>query len=66
MKNLIKIVCIEDASLIYLFKYFMIGVIHKNESENVLGFVFGIWRFQTQLTIGYSDQLEHIDEVYDA
>ena len=53
----IMIIDSEEALLIYLFKFIMLGIIHKGEGNaKVKGIVLGLWRFQTQLTIGYSNE----------
>ena len=66
MSKLLTLVSLSDATLLYLFETFMIGFIHKADESVVKGFVFGIWRFQMQWTIGYSDKLEDIGEMADA
>ena len=63
MCKIIKILMIDDATLIYLFSIFMFGIIHKKGDGYVYGVIFGIWNFQLQLTLGYSNQLEKIGEI---
>ena len=66
MSKLLTVLSLPDATLIYLFNFLMFGFIHiKNESK-VRGLVFGIWRFQLQCTLGYSDKLEDVGEIANA
>ncbi len=58
MKNLIKLSRFDNGTLLYLFKYFMIGLLHQSENTHVKGIVVGIWRYQLQLSIGYSEEVE--------
>ena len=62
MNKILSIVRLKDATLIYLFNFFLFGFVHKNEMANVKGIVLGIWRFQLQISIGYSDVLEEIGD----
>ena len=57
MNKIIKILLLDEVSMLYLFKMFIIGIIHKNEELKAYGFVIGFWRFQTQITIGYSEEI---------
>ena len=41
----------------------MIGVLHKTDNGSVYGIVFGFWRFQFQITLGYSDELTNVGEI---
>jgi hypothetical protein len=36
----------------------MIGLLHQSENTHVKGIVVGIWRYQLQLSIGYSEEVE--------
>tara|TARA_R110000824_G_scaffold158439_13_gene332308 strand:+ start:3179 stop:3379 length:201 start_codon:yes stop_codon:yes gene_type:complete len=63
MSKIIKIIIIDDAYLLYLFNYILIGIINKRDEGIAKGIVIGIWRFQLQITIGYSDKLNNISEV---
>tara|TARA_R100001594_G_scaffold46108_2_gene79123 strand:- start:1494 stop:1691 length:198 start_codon:yes stop_codon:yes gene_type:complete len=58
MKNLIKLSRYNNGTLLYLFKYFMIGILHQSDDPCVKGIVIGIWRYQLQLSIGYSEEIE--------
>ena len=62
MNKLFSIVTLKDATLVYLLSFFLFGFIHKKDMANVKGIVIGIWRFQFQFTIGYSDVLETIGD----
>ena len=57
MSKLIKVLLLDEVSMIYLFKIIMIGIIHKRKDISAYGVVIGIWRFQIQLTTGYSEEL---------
>ena len=58
MKNLIKLSRYNNGTLLYLFKYFLIGILHQSGENNVKGIIIGIWRYQLQLSIGYSEEVE--------
>jgi len=45
-----------EATLIYLFDFLMFGFIHKKDDDYVRGLVLGIWRFQLQISLGYSKE----------
>ena len=62
MNKLIKILSLGDATLLYLLTFFMIGVLHKTDDGKIYGIVFGFWRFQFQLTFGYSSEITNIGE----
>lgn len=62
MNNLLSIVKLKDATLVYVLNFFLFGFVHKNEMANVKGIVIGIWRFQLQFTIGYSDVLDKMGD----
>ena len=63
MSKIIKLVVIDDAYLLYLFNHILIGIINKRDEGIARGIVIGIWRFQLQITIGYSDKLTNISEM---
>ena len=63
MSKIIKLVVIDDAYLLYLFNHILIGIINKRDEGIARGIVIGIWRFQLQITIGYSDKLTDISEM---
>ena len=65
MDKIIKLSKYDNGTLLYLFTYLMIGVIHQSTDAQVKGIVIGIWRFQIQLSIGYSDEVE-IGEIANA
>jgi hypothetical protein len=65
MDKIIKLSRHDNGTLLYLFTYLMIGIIHQSEDSHVKGIVIGIWRFQVQLSIGYSNEIE-IGEVANA
>jgi hypothetical protein len=62
MNKLIKLSRHDNGTLLYIFNYLMIGVIHQSVENKVKGIVLGIWRFQFQVSIGYSDVLEEIGD----
>ena len=66
MSNLIKLSRYPDATLIYLLKYILIGFIHQQNGDKVKGIVIGIWRFQIQISLGYSKDMEWDGEIGDA
>ena len=66
MTKPLTVVGLEDATLVYLFGFLMVGFVHIKNKSTVKGLVFGIWRFQLQCTLGYSDSLEDIGEIADA
>tara|TARA_R100000008_G_C3480365_1_gene113547 strand:- start:137 stop:355 length:219 start_codon:yes stop_codon:yes gene_type:complete len=57
MSKIIKLLLLDEVSMLYLFSFFIIGIIHKNKELKAYGIVIGFWRFQTQFTIGYSEEL---------
>jgi hypothetical protein len=53
MGSLIKIILIDDATVLVLFKLFRIGFIHpENAPGKIIGILLGIWRFEIQTTLG--------------
>ena len=66
MSNLIKLSRYPDATLIYLLKYILIGFIHQQSGDKVKGIVIGIWRFQIQISLGYSKDMETVGEIGNA
>jgi hypothetical protein len=58
MNKIIKLSRHDNGTLLYLFTYIMIGIIHQSNDNYVKGIVIGIWKFQIQLSIGYSDEIE--------
>tara|TARA_R100001594_G_scaffold142865_1_gene190223 strand:+ start:135 stop:335 length:201 start_codon:yes stop_codon:yes gene_type:complete len=62
MNKILSIIKLKDATLMYIFSYILIGIVHKNEFANIKGIVIGIWRFQLQISLGYSDVLEEIGD----
>ena len=59
MDKVIRIALFKDTSYLHIFSFFILGVIHKKNDEGyIYGFVFGIWNFQIQLTLGYVEKLE--------
>jgi len=54
MNKIISISKHEDATLMYFLTYILIGIIHQKSNDKVKGIVLGIWRFQLQISIGYS------------
>ena len=63
MNKIIRILSLGDATLVYFFSILMIGVLHKKDDGSVYGIVFGFWRFQFQITLGYSDELTNVGEI---
>ena len=62
MNKILSIVKLRDATLIYLLSFFLFGFVHKNGMANVKVIIIGIWRFQLQISIVYSDVLEEIGD----
>ena len=52
----ISVLSVDEATLIYLFNFLMFGFIHKKDDDYVRGLVLGIWRFQLQISLGYSKE----------
>ena len=63
MNKIVKIIVIDDAYLLYLFNHILIGIINKRDEGIARGIVIGIWRFQFQITLGYSNTLYDIGEI---
>ena len=57
MGSLIKVVLIDDASILILFKLLKIGIIHpENAPGKITGFLIGLWRFEIQFTLSFWDK----------
>ena len=65
MDKLIKLSRHDNGTLLYILNYIMIGIIHQREESHVKGIVIGILRFQVQLSVGYSNEVE-IGEIANA
>ena len=63
MSKLFKISRHEDATLIYFLNNILFGLIHQRDKNKVKGIVIGLWRFQIQISIGYSYETEKIGEI---
>ena len=66
MNKIFKLSRHRDATLLYFLNYILLGFIHQRDMNKVKGIVIGLWRFQLQLTIGYSDEIENIGEIANA
>ena len=57
MGSLIRIIIIDDATIIELFRFLKLGFIHpENAPGKIIGFLIGIWRFEIQFTLGFWDK----------
>ena len=66
MRSIVNIVLIDDASIIILFRLFKIGFIHpSNIPGKITGILLGIWRFESQFTIGFWNKGKQ-EEIYHA
>ena len=63
MNKLFKLSIHENATLIYFLNNIIFGFIHQKDMNKVKGIVIGIWRFQLQISIGYSQEKETIGEM---
>ena len=53
MGSIIKVILIDDATILELFKFLKIGFIHpENIPGKIIGLLIGIWRFEIQFTLG--------------
>ena len=66
MSKLFKISKNRDATLLYFLNYILLGFIHQRDMNKVKGIIIGLWRFQLQISIGYSDEMENIGEIANA
>ena len=66
MRSMIKILAIDEATVIKLFWLFKIGFIHPaNNTGIVKGIIIGFWRFEVQLILGFWNKTKE-QEVYHA
>tara|TARA_R110001583_G_scaffold40747_4_gene129977 strand:- start:1098 stop:1298 length:201 start_codon:yes stop_codon:yes gene_type:complete len=56
MNKIISVYRSDDATLLYIFGYLAIGYIHQRDRNKVKGLIFGLWRFQLQISLGYSEE----------
>jgi hypothetical protein len=63
MNKLFKLSMHENATLVYFLNNIIFGLIHQKDMNKVKGIVIGIWRFQLQISIGYSQEKETIGEM---
>ena len=67
MSSIIKVMLLDDASILLLFKVFKIGFMHPLECPGkVKGIIIGIWRFEIQLILGFWDKNKIKEECYHA
>jgi hypothetical protein len=53
MGSIIRLLLVDEASIILLFRIFKFGFIHPNVNGKVTGIIIGIWRFEAQLIFGF-------------
>jgi len=56
MSKMFEILREDDATLLYIFDYIAFGFIHQRDMNKVRGILIGIWRFQLQISLGYSKE----------
>jgi hypothetical protein len=56
MSKIFEILRDDDATLLYIFDYIAFGFIHQRSMNKVRGIIIGIWRFQLQISLGYSKE----------
>ena len=66
MRSMIKILAIDEATIIQLFWLIKIGFIHPpNDTGIIKGIIIGFWRFEVQLILGFWNKTKE-QEVYHA
>ena len=66
MRSIIKILALDEATVIKLFWLIKIGFIHPVDSPGIVkGLIIGFWRFEVQLILGFWNK-EQKQEVYNA
>ena len=64
MRSMIKILAIDEATVIKLFWLFKIGFIHPTDNTGIVkGIIIGFWRFERQLILGFWNKTKE-QEVY--
>ena len=54
MRSIIKILAIDDATIIKLFWLFKIGFVHPENAPGIVkGIIIGFWRFEIQIILGF-------------
>ncbi len=63
MGKLLGIYMLDEVSFIRLLNIFKIGYIHPEDTPGtVRGFMFGIWRLEVQLILGFWDKSKQTAE----
>tara|TARA_R100000458_G_scaffold27547_1_gene25088 strand:- start:3546 stop:3743 length:198 start_codon:yes stop_codon:yes gene_type:complete len=56
MGSIIRLLLIDEASIVLLFRIFKFGFIHPKVPGKITGIILGIWRFEVQLILGFWDK----------
>jgi hypothetical protein len=63
---LIRIIAIDEATIIKLLSIFKIGFVHPENAPGIVkGLILGIWRFEFQLILGFWDKQEQKKKEYE-
>ena len=67
MRSIIKIIAIDDATIIKLFWLFKIGFVHPENAPGIVkGIIIGFWRFEIQIILGFWDNIKEEEIKYHA
>ena len=54
MRSIIKLLLIDDATIIRLFWLFKLGFVHPENAPGIVkGIIIGFWRFEIQIILGF-------------
>ena len=67
MRSIIKLLLIDDATLIRLFWLFKLGFVHPENAPGIVkGIIIGFWRFEIQIILGFWDNIKEEEIKYHA
>ena len=67
MRSIIKILILDEATIIKLLWLFKIGFIHPENAPGIVkGILIGFWRFEIQFILGFWDKTKEEEAMYHA
>ena len=67
MRSIIKLLLIDDATIIRLFWLFKLGFVHPENAPGIVkGIIIGFWRFEIQIILGFWDNIKEEEIKYHA
>mgnify|MGYP003628101667 CR=1 FL=1 len=67
MSSIIKVMLLDEASILVLFHLFKIGIVHPVSAPGtVKGIIIGFWRLEIQLILGFWNKSALKENMYHA